>query len=58
MRQREILDTVRNTGVILSVLTLMAVPSVLLTSNIVKFLTKFSSGSGVKLLQGYMLRAS
>jgi len=33
-------------------------PHVLLTSNIVKFLTKFSSGSGVKLLQGYMLRAS
>jgi len=32
--------------------------AVLLTSNIVKFLTKFSSGSGVKLLQGYMLRAS
>ena len=31
---------------------------VLLTSNIVKFLTKLSSGSGVKLLQGYMLRAS
>jgi len=30
----------------------------LLTSNIVKFLTKLSSGSGVKLLQGYMLRAS
>jgi len=32
--------------------------SVLLTSNIVTFLTKFSSGGGVKLLQGYMLRAS
>jgi len=32
-------------------------PSVLLTSNIVKFLTKLSSGVGVKLLQGYMLRA-
>jgi len=31
---------------------------VLLTSNIVTFLTKFSSGGGVKLLQGYMLRAS
>ena len=31
--------------------------TVLLTSNIVKFLTKFSSGGGVKLLQGYMLRA-
>ena len=33
-------------------------PPVLLTSNIVTFLTKFSGGGGVKLLQGYMLRAS
>ena len=32
--------------------------AVLLTSNIVTFLTKFSGGGGVKLLQGYMLRAS
>ena len=31
--------------------------AVLLTSKIVKFLTKLSSGGGVKLLQGYVLRA-
>jgi len=39
-------------------LTMSRASTILLTSNIVKFLTKFSSGSGVKLLQGYMLRAS
>jgi len=45
MRQREVLDTVRNTGVILSVLTLMAVPSVVRSENWPRF--RGPNGQGI-----------